>query len=120
MPPRLLTEQKILDLGDADRELLRDTVKQAALSRDGHQCRARVLVEQHRDELSEDGARSLPSGCRGELDPHEVIPRSAWKFGIYFLSNVLTVCRAHHRWIDAHPRDAHKLTLHGFSWERPK
>lgn len=101
-----LIEQKIRDLDDDQRRDLRELVKGKALERDGRQCRARALVPEVR--------------CAGELDPHEVIPRSAWKLGIYFLSNVLTVCRAHHRWIDNHPRDAHKLQLHGFSWEVPK
>lgn len=57
--------------------------------------------------------------CKGQHDPHEIIPRSAWRDGIYVLDNVVEVCRAHHDWIDDHPDLAHKVGLHGFSWERP-
>lgn len=57
--------------------------------------------------------------CGGPHDPHEVIPRSAWRAGIYDRENVLIVCRAHHRWIDHFPQIAHDRGLHGYSWERP-
>lgn len=57
--------------------------------------------------------------CRGPLDPHEIIPRSAWRDGIYVLSNVVMVCRAHHDWIGDYPDTAHTLGLHGYSHERP-
>jgi hypothetical protein len=56
--------------------------------------------------------------CSAHLDPHERIPRSAWADGIYEFDNVLVVCRAHHRWIDNHPDEAHALGLHGYAHER--
>lgn len=68
-------------------------------------CRARLLVPEIR--------------CAGPHDPHEIIPRSAWRQGIYDRDNVIEVCRAHHRWIDREVTRAHELGLHGFSWERP-
>lgn len=55
--------------------------------------------------------------CGGPLDAHEVIPRSAWRDGWLVLGNIVTVCRAHHDWIGAHPDEAHVLGLHGYSWE---
>jgi hypothetical protein len=83
----------------------RARVVEAAWKRDGGQCQAKHLVEDVR--------------CGGPLDPHEIIPRSAWRAGVHELDNVLIVCRAHHRWIDNHPHAAHELGLHKFSWERP-
>lgn len=56
--------------------------------------------------------------CGGRLDPHEVIPRSAWPEGIYDTDNIVAVCRRHHEWIDHHPDGAHAVGLHGYSHER--
>lgn len=75
------------------------------LTRDRHACTARTLVWDVR--------------CAGPLDVHEIIPKSAWRDGYLVDSNCVTVCRAHHRWIDNRPDEAHALGLHGFSWERP-
>jgi hypothetical protein len=82
----------------------RREVVEAAGRRDGWRCRARALVD---------------SRCSGPLDPHEVIPRSAWKAGYLNVDNVVMVCRAHHDWIGDHPDEAHTVGLHGYSWERP-
>lgn len=57
--------------------------------------------------------------CRGPMDPHEIIPRSAWRDGDLDPENVRWVCRAHHDWIGDHPAEAHGYGLHGYSWERP-
>lgn len=84
--------------------LARAEVVLAARRRDGG-CVARTLVPDVE--------------CRGGLDGHERIPRSAWPGGHLVLSNVVTVCRGHHRWIDGHEIEAHALGLHGYSWERP-
>lgn len=87
----------------------RERVVAEASARDKNRCRARDLVPEVR--------------CRGPLDPHEIIPRSAWAAGYLVLANVLTVCRAHHDWIGDHPSKggpAHALGLHGFSWDRPR
>lgn len=88
----------------AERTTRREVVAEA-LSRDGTACRARLLVPE--------------VACRGPLDPHEIIPRSAWRAGYLVVSNVIGVCRAHHDWIGDHPDDAHALGLHGYSWNRP-
>lgn len=82
----------------------RAEVSVQARERDGG-CVARGLIPDHE--------------CAGPLDAHERIPRSAWPGGHLVLSNVLTVCRRAHDWIDAHERDAWHLGLHGYSWERP-
>lgn len=81
----------------------RDLV-QRVLDRDKRQCRA---------------ARAVPEiSCRGPLDVHEIVPRSAWSAGYLVESNCIIVCRAHHDWIGEHPAEAHGYGLHGFSWER--
>lgn len=86
-----------------DERLTRAEIVLAARQRDGG-CVARELVPD--------------VACSGTLDGHERIPRSAWPGGHLILTNVVTVCRAHHRWIDHHEREAHALGLHGYSWER--
>ena len=60
-----------------------------------------------------------PVRCQGPLDVHEVIPRSAWAAGWLEVDNCTVLCRAHHEWVTDHPAEAHRLGLHGFSWERP-
>lgn len=77
----------------------------SALARDRYTCRAKELVDAVR--------------CAGPLDPHEVIPRSAWAAGYLVLDNVVIVCRNHHEWIGEYPDEAHAIGLHGYSWERP-
>lgn len=85
---------------------LRARLCERVLARDGHRCVA---------------GRAVPTvACSGPLDVHEVIPRSAWAKGYLVLSNCRTVCRAHHDWIGLHPLEAHRLGLHGFSWERKR
>lgn len=83
----------------------RHRVRTAALVRDRDRCQAEHRVPEVR--------------CGGPLDPHELVPRSAWAEGQYVLDNVLTVCRRHHDWIDDNPAAAHDRDLHRFSWERP-
>lgn len=86
-----------------ERQPERTAVVDAAWERDGGRCQARLYVPSVR--------------CAGQLDPHEIIPRSAWAAGAYVLDNVLMVCRAHHDWIGDNPKLAHEAGLHGFSWE---
>lgn len=83
----------------------RARVVDAAWDRDKGRCQAEVLVRDVR--------------CGGRLDPHEVIPRSAWRDGQLVLGNVMIVCRMHHDWIGDNPNRAQELGLHGFSWQRP-
>lgn len=100
--PKPMSDRRRSEQGERQR------VVQDAYDRDNHDCRARLLVPHIR--------------CGGRLDPHEVIPRSAWRAGYLVLSNVFTICRNHHRWIGDNPAvdgPAHKLGLHGFSWEVP-
>jgi len=75
-----------------------------AMARDHYRCRAVLLVPEVE--------------CHGRLDPHEIIPRSAWSEGIYDADNIACICRAHHHWIDNYPNAAHALGLHGYSHER--
>lgn len=82
---------------------LRNRLREQVYARDQNRCRADRLVPSVR--------------CGGELDVHEVIPRSAWKAGYLVLWNCLTICRQHHDWIGAEPTEAHRLGLHGYSWE---
>lgn len=39
--------------------------------------------------------------CSGPLDPHHVLRRS--QGGTDTADNLLTLCRAHHRWVHEHP-----------------
>jgi len=83
--------------------------------------RASVVLEvKHRDGWACRAAQAAPEVvCGGRLEVHEPIPRSAWP-GVHLLADhAVAVCAAHHRWIGAHPLDAHAVGLHGFSWERP-
>jgi hypothetical protein len=84
----------------------RTAVVLAALERDRYRCQAPPLVPEIR--------------CAGPLDPHEIIPRSAWHAGYLRLDNVMILCRAHHDWVGDHPDLAHRAGLHGFSWERTR
>lgn len=82
----------------------RRAVVSAAFARDGRRCVAKDIA---------------PGWCDGPLDPHEVIPRSAWRAGYLVLDNVVIVCRAHHDWIGENPDAAHAAGLHGYSWQVP-
>lgn len=88
----------------AGRQWERDLIVQRAFARDRFECHAKNLVSDVE--------------CGGRLDPHEVIPRSAWADGIYDIDNVIAVCRRHHDWIKANEPEAHRLGLHGYSHER--
>lgn len=93
----------VSDRRRAERPARHDVVE-AAGRRDGWRCRARELVG---------------GPCAGPLDPHEIIPRSAWAADYLELDNIVTVCRRHHDWIGDNPTAAHDAGLHRFSWERP-
>lgn len=82
----------------------RQVVVELVSRRDHHRCQARHLVTN--------------VSCGGHLDPHEIIPRSAWQLGYLEVDNVVMVCRRHHEWIDNHPDEAFALGLHGYSWQR--
>lgn len=83
-------------------------------------ARAEVVLYARRRDGGCVGRGLIPGHhCRGPLDGHEVIPRSAWPGGHLVLDNVRTVCRAAHDWIGGHERDAAAIGLHGYSWDRP-
>jgi hypothetical protein len=84
----------------------RDACREAVLTRDSYRCRAACVVPD--------------VACGGQLDVHEIIPRSAWPDGWLVAENCLTVCRAHHTWIGFHPTKAAELGLHAFSWDRER
>jgi hypothetical protein len=88
----------------AERARERQQVVDRAFARDRWTCRAEKLVP---------GIE-----CSAHLDAHERIPRSVWPEGMYELDNILSVCRAHHRWIDRNPDAAHDLGLHGYAHEK--
>lgn len=62
--------------------------------------------------------QGAPVTCMEPLDVHEIIPRSAWSGGWLDPANCVLICRAHHQWVTEHPAEAHRIGLHGFSWER--
>lgn len=75
-----------------------------AWNRDRGQCRARELVPEIE--------------CGGRLDPHEVIPRSAWAAGILDVDNIVIICRHHHDWVHRFPQEAHTRGLRRWAHER--
>lgn len=83
---------------------LRTIVRERVAERDGHRCRAAVLVP---------GVR-----CGGPLDVHEVIPRSALPGAELDERDCVLVCRCHHDWIGLHELEAAAVALHGYSWQR--
>lgn len=56
--------------------------------------------------------------CRGLLDVHEVFPRGANPGSHLDDTVTLALCRAHHDYVTAHPKEAHDAGLRGWSWER--
>lgn len=95
----------------------RARVVRQARERDRNRCQAPERLDGVT--ISVKGARNLPDRCAGPLDPHEIIPRSAWTRGFTELDNVLIVCRAHHDWIGDYPDDAAEAKLHGYSHDAP-
>lgn len=102
----------------------RQQVVAAAIARDRNECQYHRHLAAYLEHLLED--ISIPTlrppspRCSGPLDPHEVIPRDAWRAGYLVLDNVVMLCRHHHEWVTVNPTEAHKLKLHGYSWERPQ
>ena len=93
--------------------------RQTILERDGHICQFYTYVLDSPDWRSADLA-NVPARCNGALEVHHIIPRSAWPEGVQVESNCVTLCGlAHHPWVTDNPDKAHRVGLHGFSWERP-
>jgi hypothetical protein len=89
---------------DTSRRTRRAETVAAARRRDGNRCQAIT--------------RPTGTRCFGELQPHEIIPRSQWRDGIFDLENVVMLCAGHHRWAHEHPAAAHNAGLRRWSWER--
>lgn len=94
---------------------LRAAVVERVLARDGEMCQAIVHYLNGNTTIP----RFVIVECRLPLDVHEIIPRSVWPDGELVEDNCVTVCRAHHEWIDSYLDDAEKIGLHGRSWDRP-
>ena len=98
----------------------RAAVKQAAHERDAWRCQFWSFYDRARlDDHDLPHMHALPLACGGDLECHEIIPRSAWAAGWLVLENCVSICHRHHTWIGDHPADAHAFGLHGFSYERP-
>lgn len=97
-PLRHISEKRLARLAERERAV------DEAFYRHHHRCVLATMVPE------------VP--CRGKLDAHEIMPRSAWAEGIYDVDNIVPVCRAHHDWIDAHEPEAHAYGVHAYSWER--
>jgi 5-methylcytosine-specific restriction endonuclease McrA len=72
-------------------------VAEAALRRDSHTCQAANLVPD--------------LACKGRLDPHHIATKRRAPELRLSLSNLVTLCRAHHDWTHAHPYEAERLGL---------
>lgn len=84
---------------------LRKQVRGQVMERDGFKCRGEGL---------------LPGACSGQLEVHEIVPRSAWAAGYLVPENCLSLCsKTHHPWVTDHPAEAAAVGFHAFSWERP-
>lgn len=94
----------------------RKAVREAVLERDGYECQ---FWAHAREQLSGITDPDIPLACGGQLEVHEVIPRSAWAAGWLVPANCKTLCSRHHQWVTEHPTLAHEIGLHGFSHERP-
>ena len=97
-PLRHISEKRLA------RQAERERAVELAFRRAGYAC---VLAE-----------RVPGLRCRGGMDAHEIVPRSAWPEGMYEADNIVPVCRVHHDWIGSHEAQAHALGVHGYSWER--
>jgi hypothetical protein len=93
---------------------LRQAILETVIERDGNACHAAMVVARHYRQ-----GCGWPITCAGEMDGHEVIPRSRWPGGHLVATNVRMCCRRHHDWIHAHPVTATTLGLLAPSWERP-
>jgi hypothetical protein len=93
---------------------LRQAVLEAVVLRDGEGCYASAVIRRR----YHDGC-GWPLTCAGELDGHEIIPRSRWPGGHLVASNIRMCCRRHHDFVHAHPVTATTLGLLAPSWERP-
>ena len=111
-------------ISDKRRALLpqRAAVKQAAHDRDGWRCQFWPSIEaaERNTQANVLALPALPVACVQGLEAHEVIPRSAWRDGWLVLDNIKSLCPRHHQWVTEHPKAAHAIGLHGFSYERPK
>lgn len=58
-----------------------------------------------------------PGPCGGDLDVHEVAPRSVYPGGHLDSDNTIAICRRHHNWVGDNPAAAAELGLHRYSWE---
>ncbi len=88
--------------------------------RESEAAERRAVVELvHRRDRTCRAAAVVPEvECRGPLDVHEVIPRSAWAAGYLVPSNAKLVCRSHHSWIGDYPAEAKVRGLRGSAWDR--
>ena len=87
-----------------DRQSERDEVRETTLRRAMFKCQAPGVF----------GIR-----CAGHLDVHEVFTRGTNPGSQYDDTVTMALCRAHHRYVDDHPQEAHDAGLRAWSWERP-
>jgi 5-methylcytosine-specific restriction endonuclease McrA len=80
----------------------REIVREAALASAGFRCSAPGVG----------GVR-----CSGPLDVDEIIPRGVRPGGHLEQDNVQVLCRAHHDWKHANPREAVAAGLRRWSWD---
>jgi len=81
----------------------RQEVMEQAMRGAGRQCEARSIVPE--------------IDCWGPLDVDEVVPRGVRPGAHLDESNVQVLCRAHHDWKHANPREAQARGLRKWSWE---
>lgn len=55
--------------------------------------------------------------CGGGIELHHIAPRSVAPHLVEDPANLVALCHTHHAWVTDHPKDAHALGLHRYSWE---
>lgn len=74
----------------------RAAVREQALARAGYRC---------------EGAALIPTPCWGPLDCHEIEARGTHPGSHLNPEVVRVLCRGHHEWVGAHPRQAEEKGL---------
>lgn len=64
-----------------------------------------------------DHGMTTTAACSGPYEVHHIAPRSIAPHLTLDPSNGVVLCSTHHAWVGAHPKEAHAIGLHRYSWE---
>jgi hypothetical protein len=81
----------------------RSVVVERVHQRDNERCQFPEYLSRHCHLLTDAQFHECcRNPCLGQLDCHEIVPRSVWPDGDLEESNVVLLCRSDHTWIDSH------------------